>query len=102
MAAPHSRAAELFGERVRAARLALGLSQEEAAHLADMHSTHYGRIERGEANAELHTIVRLATALNVDPGDLLRGLYGDELLPKRTRTYTVADFIASRKAEGGR
>lgn len=101
MAAPHSRAAELFGERVRAARIALGLSQEDAAQLADMHSTNYGRIERGEANAELHTIVRLATALNVDPGDLLKGLYGDELLPKRTRAYSVADFIASRKADGG-
>lgn len=102
MAAPHSRAAELFGARVRAARIALGLSQEDVAQLADMHSTNYGRIERGEANAELHTIVRLATALNVDPGELLAGLYGDELLPKRTRSYTVADFIASRKAEDGR
>lgn len=102
MAAPHSRAAELFGERVRATRIALGLSQEDAANLAEMHSTNYGRIERGEANAELHTIVRIATALNVDPGVLLAGLYGDDLLPKRERAYSVADFIAARKAAGGR
>ncbi|WP_431278098.1 helix-turn-helix domain-containing protein [Leifsonia poae] len=95
-----SRAAELFGARVREARLALGLSQEDIAHLADMHVTNYGRVERGEANSELHTIVRLATALNVDPATLVAGLYGAEMLPERTHAYSVADFLAAKKAAG--
>jgi len=71
MPAPRSRAAELFGQRVREARIALGMSQEDIANLADMHVTNYGRVERGEANSELHTIVRIATALDVDPGTLV-------------------------------
>ena len=99
MATPRSRAAELFGQRVREARIALGMSQEEIAGLADMHVTNYGRVERGEANSELHTIVRIATALDTDPGEFLKGLYGQGMLPDRARAYSVADFLAARRAE---
>ncbi|WP_431218706.1 helix-turn-helix domain-containing protein [Leifsonia xyli] len=98
MPTPRSRAAELFGRRVREARIALGMSQEDISNLADMHVTNYGRVERGEANSELHTIVRLATALNIDPGELMSGLYGADMLPDRSRAYSVADFIAARRA----
>lgn len=87
-----------MGRRVRKARIAFGMSQEEVANLADMHVTNYGRIERGEANSELHTIVRIATALNVDPAMLMGGLYGAEMLPDRSRAYSVADFIAAKRA----
>ncbi|MGH1549395.1 helix-turn-helix domain-containing protein [Leifsonia poae] len=97
MPAPRSRAAEVFGRRVREARIALGMSQEDIAGLADMHVTNYGRVERGEANSELHTIVRLATALNVDPGELMKGLYGADMLPDRSRAYSVADFLAAQR-----
>ncbi|GIT79905.1 hypothetical protein LLS1_15740 [Leifsonia sp. LS1] len=99
MPTPRSHAARLFGERVRAVRLALGMSQEEIADLAEMHVTNYGRVERGEANSELHTIVRLATALDTDPAELLAGLYGEGMLPDRDRAFSVADFIAARKAQ---
>ncbi|MEY9952625.1 helix-turn-helix domain-containing protein [Leifsonia sp. EB34] len=99
MASPRSHAALLFGQRVRLARTALGVSQEEIAQLADMHVTNYGRVERGEANSELHTIVRLATALGVDPGELLAGLSGDGMLPDREHAYTVADFIAAKRGQ---
>src|SRR6478736_3767533 len=98
MPTPRSRAAELFGRRVREARIALGMSQEDIANLADMHVSNYGRVERGEANSELHTIVRLATALNVDPGTLLAGLYGKDMLPGRARAFSVTDFLAAQKA----
>lgn len=77
------------------------MSQEEMANLAVMHVTNYGRVERGEANSELHTIVRLATALDADPAELLAGLYGDGMLPDRERAYSVNDFIAAREAARG-
>ena len=102
MPAPRSHATELFGRRVREARIALGMSQEDIAHLADMHVTNYGRVERGEANSELHTIVRIATALNVDPAELMAGLYGPDMLPEHTRAYSVADFLAAQRAHEGR
>lgn len=98
MATPRSCAAQLFGQRVRQARVARGASQEEIANLADIHVTNYGRVERGEANSELHTIVRLATALDTDPAELLAGLYGPQMVPERERAYSVSDFIAARRA----
>ncbi|MGN6761247.1 MAG: helix-turn-helix domain-containing protein [Leifsonia sp.] len=102
MPTSRSRAAELLGQRVREARIALGMSQEDIANLADMHVTNYGRVERGEANSELHTIVRIATALDKDPGELMAGLYGTEMLPDRSRAYSVADFIAARREHESR
>ena len=65
-----------------------------------MHVTNYGRVERGEANSELHTIVRDSPrALDVRSGaNLLAGLYGDEHAARLApRAYSVADFIAARR-----
>ena len=84
---------------MREARIGLGMSQEDIANLAGIHVTNFGRIERGEANSELHTIVRIATALNVDPAVLMAGLYGTEMLPDRSRAYSVADFVAAQRAQ---
>jgi transcriptional regulator with XRE-family HTH domain len=67
-------ATEAFGERVRERRLELGLSQEALAERASLHRTYIGGIERGERNVALLNIVKLAHALQLDPGDLLRGL----------------------------
>jgi len=63
-----------FGANLRAAREHAGLTQEALAHLADFHPTEVNRIERGRRNPGLITILRLATALGIPPGDLLTGL----------------------------
>lgn len=63
-----------FGERVRLLREQANLSQEALADVAGVHRTYVGRVERGEATPTLYSLVRLATALSVDPGDLVRGL----------------------------
>ena len=39
-----------------------------------LHRTYYGSVERGERNIALQHIVRIADALDVDPGLLLEGL----------------------------
>ena len=92
---PHSDAAREFGERVRAARVDISLSQESVADLADMHVTNYGKIERGVANPSLHTIVRISSVLGVDPGTLISGFTGD-MLPARMHTLTAAEFMRER------
>jgi transcriptional regulator with XRE-family HTH domain len=66
--------AAAFGERVRRARVARGLSQEELADVAGLHRTYVGSAERGLRNVSLHNILRLAKALQVRPGELLDGL----------------------------
>ena len=62
-----------FGGLVRRYRLAVGLSQEALAERAEIHRTYIGGIERGERNPTLLMIHRLATALQVTPGELLTG-----------------------------
>jgi transcriptional regulator with XRE-family HTH domain len=59
-----------FGERVRALREQLGLSQEALAAEAGIHRTYMGGVERGERNICLRNIIRLAKALGVHPREL--------------------------------
>ena len=54
-----------FGERVRALRLAKGLSQEELAFRSRVHRTYLGGIERGERNPSLKNIAAIADALDI-------------------------------------
>jgi predicted transcriptional regulator len=49
-------------------------SQEALAHVAGVHRTYIGHVERGEVNVTLWNIVRIAAALDVDPATLVRGL----------------------------
>lgn len=64
----------VFGERVRARRLEIGLSQMELAERAGMHFTYVSSVERGLRNISLVNIVRLAEALGVDAGTLVAGM----------------------------
>lgn len=59
------------GQRVRALRLALGLTQEQLAEAADLNVIQLSNIERGATEPKLRTIVRLAEALNVSVGKLV-------------------------------
>ncbi len=59
-----------FGEKVRDLRKERGLSQEQLAHLADLHRTYIGMIERAEKNITLINVEKLANALNVSINNL--------------------------------
>ena len=67
---------EAFGDRLRMVRSEAGLSQEELAHVADLDRSYVGHIERGAINPTLDTIMRLAAAVDEDPGVLVNGLLG--------------------------
>jgi ribosome-binding protein aMBF1 (putative translation factor) len=61
-----------FGQRVRQERTRRKLSQEQLAELAGVHRTYIGMIERAEKNITLESIEKLAKALDLPPGELLR------------------------------
>lgn len=71
---PLSPATQVLGERVRAQRRALGLSQEKLAHRCGVHWTFLGQVERGQRNLNLHNLLKLAHGLGVDPAVLVEGL----------------------------
>ncbi len=66
--------AHRFGENLARCRKQAGLSQEELAVRASLHRTAVGQLERGERVARTDTLVKLAGALGIEPGELLTGL----------------------------
>ena len=92
-----SAAAQVLGSRLRERRESLDLSQEDVAHMSAMHVSNYGKIERGLSNPSLHTLLRVASVLEVDPGILIAGLSGD-MVTSRPHKLTAAELIKARKA----
>ena len=64
-----------LAQNMRALRLAQGMSQEQLADVAGIDRTWVGKLERVRANPSLGTLLKLAIALNVKPGQLLDGNY---------------------------
>lgn len=56
---------------LRRSRLALNISQEQLADICGYHRTYIGAIERAERNITLNTLAALATALHLEPIELL-------------------------------
>lgn len=61
-----------LGAVIRARRLSLDLSQEALADVAEIDRSHMGKIERGERNVTFLNILKIATAIQCRPSDLLR------------------------------
>ncbi len=59
-----------FGNRLREIRLAKNLSQEMLANDANIPINQVGRIERAEISTSLHTINKIAKALEIDIKEL--------------------------------
>jgi transcriptional regulator with XRE-family HTH domain len=70
----HVRLLLAFGEKLRAERDRLNVSQETLAEIANVHRTHLVALELGKRDPRLTMLLILAAALEVAPGTLLEGL----------------------------
>jgi len=61
----------LVARNLRRFRTARGLSQEKLGSLAGLHRTYVGSVERGERNISIDNIERLASALDIEPAELV-------------------------------
>ena len=73
-----SEIAKSVGQRIRNYRTRQGLSQEKLAEMSGCHPTYIGQLERGEKNATLESIEKIAAALNVSLSKLFEKLGGQE------------------------
>jgi transcriptional regulator with XRE-family HTH domain len=48
------------------------LSQEELAHQAEIHRTYVSQIERGLKSPTLQVLIKIASALDVKPSEIMR------------------------------
>ncbi len=63
-----------LGRRIREVRLAKGMSQMDLVRDFDWTLSHYQKIERGDLDPRLSTVVKLAESFGVSVSELLRGL----------------------------
>jgi transcriptional regulator with XRE-family HTH domain len=96
-----SDAARIFGERVRANRQRLGISQETLAQLSGVHWTFIGQVERGSRNLSLHNIVKIAGGLDVDPGVLIAGIE-PSAVPHEEHAMSEAERILLQRQSGSK
>lgn len=68
---------KIVGQRIRNYRTQLGLSQEKLAELAGCHPTYIGQLERGEKNATLESIDKVASSLNISLSKLFENIVGE-------------------------
>ena len=90
---------KLIGARIRELRKEQGLTQEDVADMAKLNPSYYGRIERGEINVTVDTLLKIADALKVDLTSLL-GLpqLKNDLSEKELRAK-LRKVIENEKAE---
>jgi transcriptional regulator with XRE-family HTH domain len=60
-----------FGANLRKARKRRDLSQEDVGTLASLHRTEIGLLERGGRTPRIDTLIKVASALDVAPAELL-------------------------------
>lgn len=63
-----------FGGNLRRVRRREDLSQEKLGKRAGLHRTEIGLLEKGERICRIDTLIRLAGAMAVPPGELLDGI----------------------------
>lgn len=96
MARTASDAARKIGERITKLRVQAEISQRDLDDLTGIDVSNIGKYERGEALPNVGSLVRIAAAFQLDPGELIRGLQPDDL-PDRPRVYTASEFVAERQ-----
>jgi transcriptional regulator with XRE-family HTH domain len=70
----HGYIARRFADNLLRLREQADVSQEQLGFMASLHRTEIGGLERGHRVPKLDTILKLAGALSVEPGELLKGM----------------------------
>ena len=93
-----SEISKLIGQRIRNYRTQQKLSQEKLAELSGCHPTYIGQVERGEKNATLESIEKIASALNLPLAQLFEKL-GDGAMSDSIPLKCYEFLSAKTKAE---
>lgn len=92
-----SEIAKIIGQRIRNYRTEKGLSQEKLAEMSGCHPTYIGQVERGEKNATLESIDKIASAMDIPLSKLFEKMGEDSSDSIPLKCY---ELVASKsKAE---
>ena len=90
--------AKMVGQRIRSYRTQRGLSQEKLAELCGCHPTYIGQLERGEKNATLESIDKIAASLNISLSKLFENL-DENNKTERNIPLECYEFLLSKSKE---
>jgi len=76
-----------FGQNLRRCRRRAGLSQEELGLRSSLHRTEIGLLERGARVPRIDTLVKISSALQIRPSELIEGI---EWMPGNTTSGSFA------------
>ena len=90
-----SKISNAIGNRIKAHRNRLGLTQEELAEKCGLHHTYIGQLERGEKNATLESIEKIVCGLDISFEVLFEKLVpGIDTEPSAaTKCYELVDAL---------
>lgn len=95
-----SEISKVIGQRIRNYRTQQKLSQEKLAELSGCHHTYIGQVERGEKNATLESIEKIASALNVPLSQLFEKLGDGDVdggIPLKCYEFLAAKSTADQE-----
>lgn len=87
-----------IGQRIRSYRLQNGLNQEELAEKCGLHPTYIGQVERGEKNATLDSISKIANGLSLSLSKLFENIGGID--DNENYPAEAYDLMLSLSADG--
>lgn len=90
--------AKAVGQRIRNYRTQNGLSQEKLAELSGCHPTYIGQLERGEKNATLESIERIAVALGISLSKLFEKL-GEQEDGEKSIPFACYEFLSAKSKD---
>jgi transcriptional regulator with XRE-family HTH domain len=79
------------GRRIRRRRRFIDMTQEELAFRSEVHRTQFSLIENGRRMPRLDTLIRIGTALDLSPCQLLEGIRWEPARPAPTSPTTDDD-----------
>lgn len=93
-----SNIAKIIGQRIRNYRTNLGLSQEKLAELSACHPTYIGQLERGEKNATLESVDKIASALQIPLSTLFENL-GSKAVAEPNIPLECYEFLLTKSQD---
>lgn len=85
---------------VRTARKSLGMTQEQLAEIAGFDPRDLRRVERGQANLTIDSLVKLSDGLEKKPSDLLKRATRNGCLPHGSDAPLVRNVVAAPSRQG--
>ncbi len=88
-----------IGKRIRSYRLKSSFNQEELAEKCGLHPTYIGQVERGEKNATIESISKIAAGLSLPLSTLFENIGGNTDNGNENYPAQAYDLILSLPAE---